>query len=638
MTSPLPQAGREPAATPSWVRWLWDTPWLWLVLIVAIFCVPLFIGLDRKDLDNDEAIYSFAVETMLKDGDWLTPKSIPSESRPFFEKPPLKLWITYVPMRLGLLPDNEFGLRFMDAAMGALAFLYVFGIGRKLAGPLCGTAAVLLLFCQHALLYEHGIRSNNMESSVVLAYAAGIYHFLAWRSVNPDVKRHVYAMAAWFAFGFMTKFAAALFLPVVLAATALIKRQDRGRLYRDWPTFLAAALFAIALIAPWFVYQQIARAAEPGPKLFDVMFGTHVFRRMTGSLDAAHLHPWTYYFSQIWSEFEGAGTQVVISIGALLFLARTWLRRSVEGAVVVLWFVIPMAAISAGTGKLFHYSYPFLAPLALAGGWLVAFVAARLYRWLASPLAAFTRRRDSTLPGWLTSTWSQMALTLAGFLSLVVLALTLMVDRVHVAIGTVTIRNSSAIRPAVMTMAAWLVGAPPQILRAAIVAAVLAVAMPLSAYHANVARTTETERSMHEVRACLSPIMDEQVAIGRKRRGTWVETASVSWTPFYYLRSFGAWQEGGRSTPLVAKHLLSPDEPQFVLLSEIRYHEVLAELSVNRESVLAEAARFAGTDPAALADRLERQPVGLVAVSGNTLLLPGPFAVCGHDRVQLISR
>jgi hypothetical protein len=624
--------------TPSWVRRLWNTPWPWLVIVVAFFCVPLFIGLDGTDLDNDESIYSFAVETMLKDGDWLTPKSIPSESRPFFEKPPLKVWITYVPMRLGLLPDNEFGLRFMDAAMGALAFLYVFGIGWKLAGPVCGTAAVLLLFCHHDLLYEHGLRSNNMESAVVLTYAAGVYHFLAWRSLNPDVKRHVFAMAVWFAFGFMTKFVAALFLPVVLAATALIKREDRGRLYRDWPAFAAAALLAIVLIAPWFVYQHYSRLGEPGPGLFDVMFGTHVFKRMTGSLDMAHLHPWTYYFSQIWSELERTGTWTIVSIGAVLFVARTWLRRWVEGAVVVLWFVIPIAAISAGTGKLYHYAYPFLAPLALAGGWLVAFIAARLYRWFGAPVTTFAERRVSVLPSWLTSTPSQVALSAAGMIALVVLALTLLLDRIHVSLGTVTIRNSSVVRPAVIAAAAWLIGAPPQILRAALVAALVSLVLPLSAYRANVTHTGETKRPMHELRACLAPIMDEQVAVGRKRRGTWVEVTRVSWVPFYYLRGFGAWQEAAWSTPMVAKHLLSPDEPQIVLLSETRYQELVAQLSTNRAALLTEAAGFAGTDPAALAERLERQPVGLVPVSENVLILPGPFAACGHDRVRLISQ
>ena len=117
--------------------------------------------------------------------------------------------------------------------------------------------------------------------------------------------------------------------------------------------------------------------------------------------------------------------------------------------------------------------------------------------------------------------------------------------------------------------------------------------------------------------------------------GTWTEVP-VSTRP--NLRGFGAWQENARSTPMIAKHLLSADEPQMVLLSDTRYQEFLAELSTNRQPLLAEAARFAGADPATLAERLERQPVGLVPLSENTLLLPGPFAICGHDRVRLISR
>src|SRR5688500_9526349 len=105
---------RRMATFPSWVRVRLDTPWLCPAFIIPLACAPLFVGLDRTDLENDEAIYSFAVETMLKDGDWLTPKSIPSEHVAFLEKPPLKFWLTAIPIRLGLLPENEFGLRFMD--------------------------------------------------------------------------------------------------------------------------------------------------------------------------------------------------------------------------------------------------------------------------------------------------------------------------------------------------------------------------------------------------------------------------------------------------------------------------------------------------------------------------------------------
>ncbi len=92
----------------------------WLALVLALFCLPLFIGLGREDVLDDEAIYSFAVERILETGDWLEPKSIPHETWAFLEKPPLKFWIVAAPIRFGLLPHNEFGIRFWDALFGAL--------------------------------------------------------------------------------------------------------------------------------------------------------------------------------------------------------------------------------------------------------------------------------------------------------------------------------------------------------------------------------------------------------------------------------------------------------------------------------------------------------------------------------------
>ena len=107
----------------------------WLALVIAAFCLPLFIGLGRTDLENDEAIYSFAVDEILANGDWLNPRLSPDVNNVFLEKPPLKFWIVAAPIRLGLLPHDEFGLRFWDALFGSVAFLYVFALGRRLGGP-----------------------------------------------------------------------------------------------------------------------------------------------------------------------------------------------------------------------------------------------------------------------------------------------------------------------------------------------------------------------------------------------------------------------------------------------------------------------------------------------------------------------
>ena len=177
-------------------------PWIWMALVAVLFCAPLFADLGRADYDNDESIYSFSVDVMLKSGDWLKPRLIPSETLPFLEKPPLKFWMVGLPIHWGLLPSNEFGMRFWDAVMGSLAFLYIFAIGRRLAGPVCGFTAVFLLVVHAPLILEHGLRTNNMEAAVFLAYAAGMYHFLAWRTSGPDDRGHIFAMALYFVLGF----------------------------------------------------------------------------------------------------------------------------------------------------------------------------------------------------------------------------------------------------------------------------------------------------------------------------------------------------------------------------------------------------------------------------------------------------
>ncbi|HXT70396.1 MAG TPA: hypothetical protein VN700_11605 [Vicinamibacterales bacterium] len=619
---------------PSWVRWLWNTPWLWLALIVPLFCVPLFLGLGHTDLDNDEAIYSFAVETMLKDGDWLTPKYIPSETTAFLEKPPLKFWITYVPMRLGLWSPDEAGLRYMDAAMSAIALLYVFGIGRRLAGPVCGLVAVLLLFSQNALLFQHGLRSNNMESAMVLSYAAGVYHFLAWRSLNPDVKRHIFAMAFWFAVGFMCKFVAALFLPVILGLAALIKREDRGRLYRDWPSFALAALFAVALIAPWFMYQSVQR----GPRLWDIMFGAHVMKRFTAYLDIQHLQPWHYYVTQFWAELEGEGTRLLVLIAAPLFLLQIWRRRWIEGAVLALWFVIPMAAISAGTSKLYHYAFPYLAPVALAGGWLVAVVASRLYAWTATPFAAIVRRRDAVLPGWLTSTRVQLMLTLAGAAGVIVALTTMAFDRLSVTIGGATIRNSSSARPAIFAAVAWIGAAPAEVLRAAVVAGLLAVALPLAAYKANVHETRIGARPVGLMRDCMAAISTQRKSAGDATGGTFtsVSTSLQSWLPFYYLHDLGDFNQGPPdSTPALLARLFHPRAPQMVLISPAHYDTFLRDLSADRAGVIEEAAGRTGLDTPALSGEIDQRAIGIVRIRGNILVLPAIFSRCGQEIFRL---
>ena len=65
----------------------------WPAVILALFCLPLFVDLGHADLFGDEAIYSWGADYILKTGEWLIPVVSPYPDRPFLEKPPLKFWV-----------------------------------------------------------------------------------------------------------------------------------------------------------------------------------------------------------------------------------------------------------------------------------------------------------------------------------------------------------------------------------------------------------------------------------------------------------------------------------------------------------------------------------------------------------------
>ena len=633
MRSAVPS--QRASETPLWALALWRTPWLWIALVIVLFCVPLFMGLGRTDLENDESIYSFAAEVMAQHGDWLKPRSLPSDTDPFLEKPPLKFWMVAATIYFGWLPSNESGERVVDALLGGLTFLYVFGIGRKLAGPVAGFGATALLFAFDALIFSHGVRSNNMESATLLAYCGGVYHFLAWRSVNPDVKRHIFAMSLFFVLGFMTKFVAAIFLPVILVLAAASTRQDLGRVRRDWLTFVLAALLAVALIAPWFVYQYV----HVGPPFIAKIFGEHVMKRFTAYLDPTHLHPWNYYFIEIWNQLARAGARTICVFGALLLLWRAVRERSTAATVVILWFGLPIAVISTTTSKLIHYAYPFLPPVALAGGIAAAWIAAQLYGVLERPVGAFTALRHrligriANVPAW------QVTTAVTGITALVLSAVTFAFERVWLHAGAVVVKNSSVVRPAAAGVALLLLGAPAAIVRALAVSAILLLVLPVNAYHANVMRTSVNASPYRDIRDCLAPIVANQVAQGKPAPGVWAEVGEMSHLSFYYFRGFGPWQRRGiASNQTVVMHLVVPERYRPVILSDERYKDVFRWLLNDRAAALGRASVLSGADLPTLEAGVEQASVGVTKIENVYLVLPGPYASCGNERIKLGSR
>ena len=596
-----------------------------MALVVALFCVPLFIGLDRTDVENDEAGYSYGVEKMLETGDWLTPRGIYDGESPFLEKPPLKFWIVYFPIKWGLLPASPFGLRFWDALMGSLAFLYVFAIGRRLAGPVCGVAAVLVLFTHQALMFQHGLRTNNMEAALLLQYAGTMYHFMAWRSAKGSGRLHLIAVALYFVLGFMTKFVAAAFAPFVLALVVVVSAEDRRRFWRQRLGVVMAGGLAAALILPWFIYQYRVFGAQ----LIEQMFGEHVFKRFTTFIDRTHVQPWDFYFSQLWTQLQ-PGTRVLVVAGAALLMWHVIRRRWIDGGLVILWFAVPVTVISTGTSKLDHYMYPFLPPVALAGGYAVALLASWAWHLIERPVDAMVRARDSALPSAISRPWPRSILMVTAAAAGAIAVATWLFGSLRAPLGPVLLRNSSVIRPIVVAAVAFIAGASATAIRVIVVTALVLAPLPTQAYGTTLQEIMRISRPMTNLQACMMPLLKKDEVEGRKLPGVWVESTAFSHTFFYYLRHFGPWQPRGvGSDSTVAMHVFAPATYRPVLLSRKRFDEFRAAMALDEPGALATAARRAPMDLEKLRESAQQSAVGAVDFDHEILLLPGPYALCG---------
>jgi 4-amino-4-deoxy-L-arabinose transferase-like glycosyltransferase len=579
---------------------------LWLVLVFAAFCLPLFIGLGRTDVENDEAIYSFAVDGILARGDWLNPPSSPHDDVTFLEKPPLKFWIVAAPIRAGLLPHDERGLRFWDALFGAASFLYVFGMGRRLAGPICGIVAVSILFAYDPLLFEHGLRGNNMEAPLFLCYCGGVYHFIRWGS-DADAKRrgrHVMAAGLYFFLGFMTKFVAAVFLPVVVAASILPFRGLRERLAEDWRVWARTAAVFVLLAAPWFVYESVRH----GEEFWHIILGTHVVERFTSYLDPAHLHPWNYYYVTIWQELRSAGVVWLVAAGAVLAAVQLVRQRRFELAAVVSWAVIPLALISIGTSKLPHYVYPFLPPLAILGGLGPAWIVRRGRPYVERAVAWI----DRVFAG--QGRWTivlQRVLLGIAIVAFAIAIVTLVTGSIDLRLGGAPIlRNSHVARPLIVALVlATLAGRAIAVSRVIMPAVVLLAVMPLDPYKDTLRKVQEERHPLRTAGECLARVAHAEREAGRPAPGIYA-VGERSWflhDYFYYLSRSGGWDRAETlDVPAVERALFDKNHQRPVMLDDEDYRALRAR------------------DAEALGE------TAVIPLREVLLVLPGPYGVCGQ--------
>lgn len=321
-----------------------------VVLLPSLGAVRLF--------DWDEINFAESAREMIVSGNYL---QVQVDYRPFYEKPPLFMWMQAVSMQV--FGINEYGARFPNVVIAIVTLLVVLSIGTSVHSRRMG---VLWMIC-----YAGSVLPHFYMRSGIIDPAFNLFIFLAiwwiYRSVQePSTLR--WPLAAGLATGLavLTKGPVGLGLVGLASIVAwLVTHRKRQRF--PFSTLLIVLVVSIAIPSLWIGAEYLTH----GPTFMRENLA-YQWRLLTTG-EAGHAQPWYYHL-------------VVVAIGcfpASIFFwqgARTSQhdeqhQRDMQQWMIVLFCVV-MVVFSAVTTKIVHYSSMCYLPL--------TFLAARALEQLLS--------------------------------------------------------------------------------------------------------------------------------------------------------------------------------------------------------------------------------------------------------------
>jgi hypothetical protein len=285
--------------------------------------------------------------------------------------------------------------------------------------------------------------------------------------------------------------------------------------------------------------------------------------------------------------------------------------------VVVLWFVLPVALMSLSNSKLYHYAYPFLPPLALAGGYLPALCWSHLQplvsrfvphadAWDREGMRPWIRRllQSRRRPA-LRTLLLGISMTAAA-----IIVWTLVVGPVRITVNdTVLLKNGRVLRPwLVAVVFGVLAGYPRQVALLLGVPVLILWMLPLPTYRDYLDRFRAEDHPMQSARDCVRSVYP---AGARQSMYVAGPDSAFGHGHFYYFRPWEQIRTPADET--LFKYLYDPQEQRPVLIAESWYES------------------FKQTSAAAA---IPPMPDGqgspaVLKLDDALLLLPGPYAVCG---------
>jgi 4-amino-4-deoxy-L-arabinose transferase-like glycosyltransferase len=318
-----------------------------VALAMLVSAAVIFPLLGHKALaDWDEGIYAEVSREFLGRG-WLIPHW---HFQPWFEKPPLGLWVTAIFFRL--FGVNEFWARVGSALASVGIVGIVHAAALRIRDRKAAWISTIILLTSFGFLRV--ARMGELDALLTLGCCAALWGLA---NVRAGKLTGWYWFWTGFAIAAMTKGAASVTLVLTLAVLLVWNRWNQRQL--GWPFLGGLCIFA-ALVLPWHLYMLHAF----GRVFLREYLGLHVITRAISQMEG-HTTPWWYY------------PKVLVAYTSpwlFLFPFALWwqprrrdLREWLAFAAVVLAF---FSIIATRSPKYIFPAYPALA--LLTGDWLAA--------------------------------------------------------------------------------------------------------------------------------------------------------------------------------------------------------------------------------------------------------------------------
>ena len=332
---------------------------------------------------QDEALYAASAIHAATAGGWLTPRFM---GRYALYKPPLLIWAAGLSARV--LGISRLALRLPSALACALALGIIFLWAAELRSWQAAVCAALLVASNHLW---HVLGSMCMTDALLVAFStAALYSLFCdpWL----ESRAGLWCFSAAVAAAILTKSVAG-FVPLAASALYCIVAPPkyRPRAARMW---LAAGL-ALALAAPWFLYQLAAH-----PRWF---WTEQVLVEILGYGAAAppqtsHENQALFYLMRL-ALLDPV--LLALFLVALPGLFRELRRRTPGALLVTCWLAVLAASVLVWQYRNVTYLLPVAAPLAIAGAAYGPFSDPRATRWmLALALAALAAKMAAPAMPW----------------------------------------------------------------------------------------------------------------------------------------------------------------------------------------------------------------------------------------------